>query len=73
MDKQCDAAAERCQVNAVTLDEKNDYAAINMERCIGCGNCIVSCPSESLHLLKRENEVEPPEDRTGLYRILAER
>lgn len=69
----CGTCVERCQVDAVTLDEKNDCAVINLERCIGCGNCVVSCPSESLHLVKREDEVNPPEDRTSLYRILAER
>ena len=70
---ECGICVERCQVNAVTIDEPSGYASINMDRCIGCGNCVVTCPSEAMKLEKIEKETVPPEDCTGLYKLLAER
>jgi electron transport complex protein RnfB len=69
----CGTCVERCQVNAITIDEESGYAAVNLDRCIGCGNCVTTCPAEALKLVKMENEVAPPEDSTGLYKILSER
>ena len=69
----CGTCVERCQVNAITLDEHNDYAVVNLDRCIGCGNCVATCPSEALRLVKKDVETAPPEDRTSLYEILAEK
>lgn len=69
----CGACVERCQMNAIKIDEQNGYAIIDLDRCIGCGNCVVSCPSEALRLVKQEKETVPPEDCTGLYELLAER
>ena len=45
---------------------------IDIKKCIGCGNCVVTCPSEALKMVKVENETVPPEDSTDLYKILAE-
>ena len=69
----CGTCVEKCQVNAVKIDEQNRYSTINLDRCIGCGNCVASCPSEALRLVKKEKETVPPEDCTSLYKILAER
>jgi ferredoxin len=69
----CGICAEKCQVNAATIDEENGYATINLNRCIGCGNCVANCPSDAVRLVKVEMEIAPPEDRTDLYRILAEK
>jgi NAD-dependent dihydropyrimidine dehydrogenase PreA subunit len=69
----CGVCVERCQMNAIKLDEQSGLSTVNLDRCIGCGNCVASCPSEALKLVKKEKEIAPPEDRTGLYKLLAER
>ncbi|MBN2076254.1 MAG: 4Fe-4S dicluster domain-containing protein [Dehalococcoidales bacterium] len=69
----CGICAEKCQVDAATIDEQNGYATINLDRCIGCGNCVANCPSEAMQMKKVEVETAPPEERTDLYRILAEK
>jgi Fe-S-cluster-containing hydrogenase component 2 len=60
-------------MSAITIDEQNGYAVINLDRCIGCGNCVVTCPTEALRLVKADKETVPPKDRASLYKILAER
>jgi electron transport complex protein RnfB len=68
----CGTCVEKCQMDAIKVDEQAGYAVIDLDRCIGCGNCVASCPSEALKLVKIEKEAVPPEDSTGLFRILAE-
>ena len=69
----CGTCVERCQVNAIGIDEKSGAAVIGLERCIGCGNCVVTCASEAIKLVKKEEETVPPVDAPALYRMLAER
>ena len=69
----CGTCVERCQMNAVTLDESRGVSVIDLDRCIGCGNCVVTCPSGALRLGKSETETVPPEQRTDLYALLSKR
>ncbi len=46
----CGDCVERCQVHAITTDEKG-LAVINRERCIGCGLCVISCSGEAIELI----------------------
>jgi electron transport complex protein RnfB len=62
----CGTCVERCQMDAIKLDEPAGYAVINLDRCIGCGNCVVVCPSEALKLAKKEKETTG-----GRYRSLS--
>ena len=68
----CEACAERCQLGAPEL--VNDVAFINLNRCIGCGNCVVTCASNAIKLRKKERETVPPKDIVALWsRILSQK
>ena len=60
-------ADERCQVNAI--DEGDDAYRVIQEKCIGCGLCIDTCPSEAIQLVRKQNAeiVSPPKDEMDWY------
>jgi NAD-dependent dihydropyrimidine dehydrogenase PreA subunit len=53
---------ERCQVNAVV--EEDDTYRVIQEKCIGCGLCIDTCPSDAISLVRKPQEAieTPPQD-----------
>lgn len=63
----CGVCEERCQVNALSLDNSLGIPTINLDRCIGCGNCVSSCTSAAISLLKKDKTVTPPMDTQSLY------
>ena len=63
----CGACIERCQVNAVTVDDRRNVARVNLDRCIGCGNCVVTCPTGAMSLSRKEKETVPPPDTEALH------
>ena len=55
----CGTCVERCQVEAIALDE--DVAVVDAERCIGCGVCATGCPEEAVTLERLpEARITPP-------------
>lgn len=46
----CGVCAERCHMQAVTIDET---AQIDLDRCIGCGVCIPTCEAEAISLFEK--------------------
>jgi ferredoxin len=52
---------------------EDDIAVVDLNRCIGCGLCVTTCPSEALHLIKKpESDLyEPPADIDEAHRIMA--
>jgi ferredoxin len=66
----CGTCVERCQVDAVTLDDRAGTSLVNLNRCIGCGNCVVTCPTGAMSLLKKEKEIVPPRDYEDLYDVI---
>jgi Pyruvate/2-oxoacid:ferredoxin oxidoreductase delta subunit len=51
-------ATERCPVEAIEEVDGEAYRVID-ERCIGCGVCVLTCPTEAMHLAPR-----PEDERT---------
>lgn len=58
---------ERCQVEAI--EEGDEAYGVVKEKCIGCGLCISTCPSEAVQLIRKHPEeiVAPPKDEMEWY------
>jgi len=67
----CDAcgtcAEERCQVNAI--EESEETYKIIKEKCIGCGLCVSSCPTEAIQLFHKQPDelVYPLKDEEAWF------
>jgi len=60
---QCGVCAdERCPMDAI-VEEGGEYGVLS-ERCIGCGVCIPTCPTEAIQLVRRpeSDQDTPPAD-----------
>jgi len=55
--ERCETCVEKCIFKAIKLNE--DGPEINNEKCMGCGVCVVNCPSDSIDL-KRIEEKDMP-------------
>ncbi len=61
-------ADERCPMDAI--DGADEAYEVNPERCIGCGVCVVTCPSGALSLeRKAEDEISVPPDNMIMWTI----
>ena len=67
----CEACVERCQVDAITVDE---IAAVDLDRCIGCGLCVTECPTEAMLLKQKDekNQYVPPKNVFETYMNIAQ-
>lgn len=50
----CWDCLDRCQMGALTED--GDCVILNSDRCIGCGLCVTTCPSQALTLLRKSED-----------------
>jgi Na+-translocating ferredoxin:NAD+ oxidoreductase subunit B len=62
---------ERCQVKAI--EEGEEAYRVIKDKCIGCGLCVTTCPSEAIHLVRKDPEaiVAPPEDEMSWFETRA--
>lgn len=61
----CGTCEERCQLNAVSLDEA-DLAVVDEARCIGCGACANLCPVEAISMVALDDVPTPPKTARDL-------
>ena len=53
---------------------KGEKAALKLERCIGCGLCVSTCPAEALMLVRKPEGQQPniPNNQRDLYTLRLE-
>lgn len=58
---------ERCQVNAI--EEGDGAYLVIREKCIGCGLCVSTCPTEAISLIRKQADeiFVPPKDEMDWY------
>ena len=66
----CGTCEKRCQVGAVSVSEEKQVAVVDLNRCLGCGVCVPTCPTKSITLVKKPDEVRPPQTREDLHEII---
>ncbi len=65
----CGICADRCQMDAVTVEE---VAVVDLDRCIGCGLCVPTCDFEAMSLRKKDGEAHvPPRSVVETYMNIA--
>jgi Fe-S-cluster-containing hydrogenase component 2 len=58
------------------IDVVDGLANVDLDRCIGCGLCVTTCPDEAIQLIKKPEDqlYEPPKTGAETYmRIAKER
>ena len=48
------------------LDFENFVPRVNLDRCIGCGLCVSTCPSEALMLVRKSEDERPSVPRNNV-------
>ena len=52
-------------MNALTIENK--HSNVNLDLCIGCGNCAVTCENGAISLKKKEKGMVPPKNQDAMY------
>ncbi len=62
----CEACADKCQLDAVTIE---DFAVVDLQRCIGCGLCVSACSSGAMSLEPKpaKDQYVPPKTTVHTY------
>jgi len=46
----------------------DEVCTVDTGRCIGCGNCVPTCPTKAITLQKKEKQWVPPKTLEDLFR-----
>jgi electron transport complex protein RnfB len=47
--------------------EKRLASVVNLDRCIGCGNCVITCKTGATRLVKKDVALVPPKDKDAAF------
>lgn len=62
----CGKCAERCPVEAITVNKESKTLAVDENKCLGCGVCTYACKKQALRL-ERVERSEPCTDARDMY------
>ena len=48
-----------CPVDAISKRESDGIVVVDRDKCLGCGLCAATCPTEAIRLIPRENGQSP--------------
>ncbi len=65
----CGVCEDRCQMDAISYDD-DEKVVLNLDRCIGCGLCVSTCPSESLVMVRKPEETQAPVPKNNLEALI---
>jgi len=56
-------------MQVIPIEEDDDSYWIIAEKCIGCGLCVTTCPSEAISLVRKSSDqiVPPPKNEMDWY------
>jgi Na+-translocating ferredoxin:NAD+ oxidoreductase RNF subunit RnfB len=61
----CEVCINRCQMDAVKMIDDNAHVDVN--RCIGCGNCVAMCGQKAMTLSMKEKVKVPEKSESAMY------
>jgi Fe-S-cluster-containing hydrogenase component 2 len=61
----CKICVDRCPIDAVKVE--GAVASVDLARCIGCGLCVPTCSENAMFLVKKAQEIVPPETEEQFY------
>jgi Fe-S-cluster-containing hydrogenase component 2 len=66
---ECDTCRERCQMEAIKEDESGHK--VEEARCIGCGLCVLACPTGAISLIEKSGVATVPENFVEMQKRIA--